>query len=62
MRCVHTFATDLLDSGSSVVEVQSLLGQASLKTTSPYLSVVGSGLSHAMVGRLVEKSLHGKLQ
>lgn len=44
----HTFATSALDSGASVVELQTLLGHASLDTTRRYLAVVGNGLDAAI--------------
>lgn len=44
----HSFATHALDSGSSIVEIQRLMGHASLETTRKYLDVVGSGLDDAI--------------
>jgi integrase/recombinase XerC len=41
----HTFATDALDSGASVIELSTLLGHASLESSRHYLAVVGSGLA-----------------
>ena len=40
----HSFATSLLESGASIIELQELMGHASIKTTSVYL--------HVNVGRL----------
>jgi integrase/recombinase XerC len=40
----HTFATDLLQSGSTITEVQELLGHASIQTTAIYLHVDTSRL------------------
>ncbi len=44
----HTFGTQALDSGASVVEVQRLMGHRSLETTKRYLDVVGGGLEDAV--------------
>jgi len=44
----HTFATAALDSGASIVEVQALLGHATLDPTRNYLAVVGGGLELAV--------------
>jgi site-specific recombinase XerD len=44
----HTFATHLVDGGASIVEVQELLGHASLETTKRYLKSVGDGLRQAV--------------
>lgn len=44
----HTFGTQALDSGASIVEVQRLMGHRSLETTKRYLDVVGGGLEGAI--------------
>lgn len=44
----HTFATQAVNSGASIVEVQELLGHASLETTRRYLKSVGHGLRDAV--------------
>jgi integrase/recombinase XerD len=44
----HTFATDLLDQGATIAEVQRLLGHETLEATRRYLDVVGAGLHDAV--------------
>ena len=47
----HKFATDILNRGGSIRDVQHLMGHESLATTEAYLAVTDEGLSDA-VGRL----------
>jgi site-specific recombinase XerD len=47
----HTYATELLEDGYSVVEVQKLLGHSDLETTSIYLHVVDSALRERLMHR-----------
>lgn len=44
----HTFATHLVNSSASIVEVKELLGHESLETTRKYLRSVGHGLRDAI--------------
>jgi site-specific recombinase XerD len=44
----HTFATQLVNSSASIVEVKELLGHESLDTTKRYLQSVGHGLRDAV--------------
>jgi integrase/recombinase XerD len=46
----HTFGTQALDSGASIIEVQRLMGHRSLETTKRYLDVVGGGLEDTIAG------------
>jgi integrase/recombinase XerD len=47
----HTCATELLEEGYSVIEVQKLLGHEDLETTSIYLHVVDEALRERLLNR-----------
>lgn len=47
----HTFATELLEDGYTVVEVQQLLGHADLETTAIYLHVSNESLRRRLAER-----------
>jgi site-specific recombinase XerD len=44
----HTFATHAIDTGTTIVELQALMGHGSIETTRRYLAVVGDGLERAV--------------
>lgn len=44
----HKFATDLLERGANIKQVQELLGHENLATTEVYLSVTDKGLREAV--------------
>lgn len=58
----HTFGTQALDSGASIVEVQRLMGHRSLETTKRYLDVVGGGLEHAVASHTSRELLRSVRQ
>jgi site-specific recombinase XerD len=47
----HTFATELLEDGFSIIEVQKLMGHAFLNTTAIYLHVVDENLRQRLAER-----------
>ncbi len=58
----HTWATTALDSGASIVEVQELLGHASLETTKRYLAAVAGGLDGLAAGHPTRALLRRALE
>jgi site-specific recombinase XerD len=44
----HTCASDLLENGASLIEVQSILGHKSVESTSRYLHVAGPERARAI--------------
>lgn len=48
----HTYATELLQEGFSIVEVKELLGHSSIQTTQVYLHVVMTDLAERIKGRI----------
>jgi len=49
----HTYATELIEDGYSIVEVQRLLGHARLDTTAIYLHVADANLSRRLKDRKI---------
>ncbi|MFC1987937.1 tyrosine-type recombinase/integrase [Chloroflexota bacterium] len=52
----HKFATDLLERGANIKQVQELLGHENLATTEVYLSITNEGLKNAVA--LLEEKPH----
>jgi len=58
----HTFATDALQAGADVVELQALLGHASLDTTRRYLDATAEGLRDVIRGHPGQVALRDHLR
>jgi integrase/recombinase XerD len=58
----HSFATSALEAGADVVELQSLLGHASLDTTRRYLDATAEGLREVVRGHPGQVALRDHLR
>ena len=58
----HSFATDAIQTGADIVELQALLGHASLDTTRRYLDASAEGLRDVIKGHPSQIALREHLR